>query len=74
MAGIGVDVEYRYFVKAIFRDRFKDHRLYQAQGQGAYAFDPRKLDNPSLQCPSLQIELLSNVVHLGVLGMVCWDQ
>ncbi len=72
MAGIGIDVEHRNFVKAIFRDNFRITGFAKHRGKGAYAFDPRKLDNPSFMM-ILHIELLSNMVHLGVLGMICWD-
>ncbi len=72
MAGIGIDVGCRYFVEAIFSNNFRITDFTKHRGRGAYAFDTRKLDNSSFTMP-LHIKLLSNMVHLGVLGMVCWD-
>jgi len=72
MTRIGIDVECRYPVKASFRDNFRITSLTKHRGKGAFTLDTRKLNNPSFAMP-MHIKLLSNMVHLGVPGMVCWD-
>ena len=63
MSRIGINVECRNFVEAIFRDNLRIADLPKHRGKGAYAFNPRKLNNACFMMP-MHVKLLSNMVHL----------
>ena len=72
MTRIGIDVECRDPFKAIFRNKLGITDLTKHRGKGAYPLDTRKLNNSSFPMP-MHIHILSNVVHLGIPGMVKCD-